>query len=245
MPGETFDHLTVWLPHERVLFPGDLFYCRFPMLSNPLKPDRPVAKWIESLERMREFKPDHFVPSHGPPFHGTVTIDALLANYCEAIRHVHDQTVKGINEQLTLAQILARVRLPDKLARLPYLAERYGTVGWAVKGIFRQYTGWYDFNPAHLNLVSRSVFAQAVLDATGGPARLMVEGRRALAEGKNQIALELTDVVLAARPRHARARKMRLAALARLGKSAPNAVERNIYRAGAKALSRALAKGRK
>jgi alkyl sulfatase BDS1-like metallo-beta-lactamase superfamily hydrolase len=231
--GESADHLTVWLPRERILFPGDLFYRCFPMLSNPLKADRPVAKWIESLERMRVLQPEYLVPSHSAPIHGTAEVDSSLASYAKAIRHVHDETVKGINARLSLHQILDRVRLPDELARLPYLAERYGTVRWAVKGIFRQYTGWYDFNPAHLNPGPRRLRATALLQAAGGPAPFVSGAKRALDTGENQTVLELTEIVLDARPRHERARALRAAALKRLSGSAANAFEANIYRSAA------------
>jgi alkyl sulfatase BDS1-like metallo-beta-lactamase superfamily hydrolase len=239
--GESVDHLMVWLPSEKILFPGDLFYGCFPMLSNPMKADRPVAKWVESLERMQALQPDYLVPSHGAPIYGAAEIDCTLSNYARAIRHVHDETVRGINEHLTLPQILDRVRLPDELSRLPYLAERYGTVRWAVKGIFRQYTGWYDFNPAHLNPGPRSAFARALLEASDGVGPFLARAQRGIEAGENQVVLELTEIVLDVHPRHPRARALRLAALRRLGDTAPNALERNIYRAAARALSRAPA----
>jgi len=237
--GESADHLMVWLPREKILFAGDMFYRCFPMLSNPLKPDRPVAKWIESLERMCALQPEHLVPSHGPPMHGAAVIDETLGNYAQAIRHVHDETVRAINEGLALPRILARVRLPEDLARLPYLAERYGTVRWAVQGIFRQYTGWYDFNPAHLNARPRLARSAALLEAAGGPAPFVWRARRALDVGNNQTVLELTEIVLDVRPRHERALALRLAALTRLANTGSNALERNIYRAAAKSLSQA------
>jgi len=239
--GESTDHLMVWMPREKILFPGDLFYRCFPMLSNPLKADRPVAKWIESLERMRALRPGCLIPSHGAPVHGAAEIDETLGNYAKAIRHVHDETVKGINERLTLPQILDHVRLPEELARLPYLAERYGTVRWAAKGIYRQYTGWHDFNPAHLNPSPRRKLSRALLEASGGPRPFVARARRALDAGENQIVLELTEIVLDVHPRHPQARALRLAALTRLGNSGSNALERNIYRAAAKALSHTAA----
>src|SRR5262249_22092282 len=68
--GETVDHVMVWIPQERVLFPGDLYYSSFPMLSNPMRPDRPVLAWAESLERMRALHPLYLVPSHSKPLSG-------------------------------------------------------------------------------------------------------------------------------------------------------------------------------
>jgi glyoxylase-like metal-dependent hydrolase (beta-lactamase superfamily II) len=96
-PGETVDQLILWLPQERALLPADLFYRGLPMLSSPMKPDRPVLSWAESLERMCWFRPKYLVPSHGKPIRGSAVVDSVLRNCAQAIRHVHDQTVKRIN----------------------------------------------------------------------------------------------------------------------------------------------------
>ena len=104
-PGETLDQLIVWLPQERTLLSADLFYRGFPMLSSPMKPDRPVLSWAESLERMCRFRPEYLVPSHGKPIRGSAVVDSVLRNYAQAIRHVHDQTVKRINAGQSLEQI--------------------------------------------------------------------------------------------------------------------------------------------
>ena len=81
------------------------------------------------------------MPSHGEPGRGAENIDETLGNYAKAIRHVHDETVKGINDGLTLDETRRRVALPEELAGLPYLAEATES-RWAVTGIFRQCTGW-------------------------------------------------------------------------------------------------------
>ena len=46
---------------------------------------------------MRALRPECLMPSHGAPVHGAAEIDETLGNYAKAIRHVHDETVKGIN----------------------------------------------------------------------------------------------------------------------------------------------------
>ena len=232
--GETFDHLMVWLPAQRTLLPGDLFYFGFPMLSNPMGADRPVLAWADSLERMRTLRPEYLIPSHGRSLRGEQVIDDKLKNYARAIRYVHDETVRGINEGLGLQQIRDSVVLPDDLACLPYLRPSYGTLPWAVNGIFRQYTGWYDFDPAHLNPSPHGMLQRALLDATGGPAQLIARAQRARRVGQEQLALELADIVLAAHPRHKAAEQVRLRALKRLGATTSNGVERNIYRTAAR-----------
>jgi glyoxylase-like metal-dependent hydrolase (beta-lactamase superfamily II)/SAM-dependent methyltransferase len=233
--GESLDHVMTWVPRIRTLFPGDLYYNDFPMLSNPMKPSRPVLAWAESLDRMRALRPSHLVPSHGPPLSGADKIDVVLANYARAIRHVHDETVKRIDQGLPLEEILRQVKLPGDLARLPYLQERYGTVAWSVTGIFRQYTGWYDLDPANLGPSPRAVLNRALLDSCGGPAPLLERARRALRERQPQLALELAEIVLAARPGNHPAQRVRLQAMRRLASTASeNRVARRIYRTAAR-----------
>lgn len=233
--GESLDHAMIWVPQLRTLFPGDQYYADFPMLSNPMKPSRPVLAWAESLDRMRALRPAYLVPSHGPPISGVEQIDMVLANYARAIRHVHDETVKRINQGLSLDEILRQVTLPGDLSQLPYLQERYGTVAWAVTGIVRHYTGWYDLDPANLNPSSRAVLHRALLDTCGGPGPLLERARRALREDQPQLALELADILLTARPRNSSAQRIRLQALRRLAAAgSENRVARRIYRTAAK-----------
>ena len=227
--GETVDHLMVWMPRERVLFPGDLFYRSFPMLASPMKHDRPIKKWAESLDRMRRLRPAYLVPSHGPPVVGEDVIDETLANYAKAIHYVHDETVRLINQGMSLEQIREEVRLPDELAQLPYLAPRYGRIEWGINGIYRQYTGWYDFNPSNLNPGPMSRFHCAVVEAAGGSKPLVERAKKALQDNQPQLVLQLTDVVLGAEPDNRNAHAVRAEALAQLAEAAVNDVERNIY----------------
>ena len=232
--GETVDHLMVWIPEEKALFPGDLYYAGFPMLSSPMRPDRPILGWAESLERMRTFHPEHLVPSHSKPLSGAEEIESTLANYVRAIRFVHDETLNGINEGLTLDEIRRRVKLPDELSKLPYLEEHYGKVAWAVNGVFRKNTGWYGFNPIELNPGPRHTLQLALVEASGGAPALVRRARRALREDDNQLVLELTDIVLGVRPQNEAAHRLRQRALQRLGEAAQNGVERNIYLSAAR-----------
>ena len=98
------------------------------MLSNPMKPDRPVLEWVKSVEMVRQLQPAYMIPSHELPLKGRAAVDSALENYAKAIRYVHDETVKGINQGLTLEQIRQQVRLPDELARMEYLKPYYGRV---------------------------------------------------------------------------------------------------------------------
>lgn len=244
MPGETNDHTVVWLPDQKTLFCGDLFYWSFPMLASPMKPDRPVLEWAAACDRMRELGPEYLVPSHGEPITGKEQIREILTNYAAAIRSVHDQVVRGINIGLSIEQVRASVKLPEELAKLPYLQPEYGRVDWAVNGIYRQYAGWYDMNPTHLNPGSPAKVHQALIEAAGGVGSLIERAKRAESEQQWQLVLELTDVILAApESEHAPAHALRATALEKLAQAAKNGVERNVYRVGARYHERQVEKG--
>jgi alkyl sulfatase BDS1-like metallo-beta-lactamase superfamily hydrolase len=233
-PGETVDHAAVWLPQKRVLFPADLFYAYFPMLSSPMKPNRPVTAWADSIERLCALHAEYLAPSHGTPIAGAAQIEEMLANYSRAIRHVHDETVRCINAGKTVEEAIREVKLPESLARLPYLRQKYGKVSWAVRGLFRQYTGWYSFNPTELDARPEPLRHRTLLRVCGGAAPLIQRARKAWYEKDYQLVLELTEIVLNVQPDHPRAARLRLAALENLAAQSNNNVERNLYRNSAK-----------
>jgi len=230
--GETVDHLMVWLPDLDTLLPGDLFYWSFPMLASPGKPDRPVLEWAASLDRMRQFHPAYLAGSHSRPLAGREAIDLALANYARAIRFVHDETVERINAGQLLHRIRQEVRLPPELAALPYLQPVYGTVEWAVNGVFRQYTGWYDFNPAHLCGGDPAPLECALAEAAGGAPAVLRRARQAESEGRLHLALELAELAARVDPAST-AHRLRAELLERLAAESTNVIARNIYREAA------------
>ena len=173
-----------------------------------MKHDRPVTDWAESIERMQKLGAQHLVPSHTLPVSGGPIIDEMLTSYAAAIRWVHDETVRCINEGLSLTEARRSVRLPGHLAQKPYLAERYGRVDWSVCGIYRQYTGWYDQIPAHLNPSPSAELYRALVEAAGGVEPIVEQARLAHQGGKQQLALELLTVVLDADSSHAAAHRL-------------------------------------
>ena len=150
-PGETDDALSVWFPAEKVLFCGDNLYRSFPNLY-PVRGvgNRDVPAWIDSLNRMLALDADALVPGHTDPFIGRNEVRTVITNYRDAVRHVFDKTIEGMNAGKTPDELAAEIRLPEHLAGLDYLGEYYGNVAWAVRQIFGQYVGWFDGNPLHL-----------------------------------------------------------------------------------------------
>ncbi len=83
-PGETPDHLTVWIPQYKAAFTGDNYYESFPNIYT-LRGTKPrwALDYVNSLNQVLALKPEIVIPSHGQPIHGNAEItrppDALPA----------------------------------------------------------------------------------------------------------------------------------------------------------------------
>jgi alkyl sulfatase BDS1-like metallo-beta-lactamase superfamily hydrolase len=96
--------------------------------------------------------------------------------------------------------------------------------------VFRQYTGWYDFDPAHLNGGDPAPLERALAEAAGGTDAILQRARKAAAEGQLQLALELAEVA----GNNAAAHRLRAELLERRAAQSTNGVARNIYREAAR-----------
>jgi uncharacterized sulfatase len=228
-PGETDDQIYVWLPEQRVLFPGDNFYRAFPNLyAIRGVPLRRVDHWAESLAKMVAEEPEHLVPSHTRPVSGAAARAALQA-YHDGVRSVLDQTIEGMNQGLRPDELARTVRLPDELAANPFLREFYGTVEWSVRTIYSYYLGWFDGNATNLFPLSNAERAERLLALLGGADAVAAEARAALERGDAQWAAELIDHVLVAEPARRDALLLKAEALEDMGERQISANARNWY----------------
>src|SRR5262249_44733725 len=97
-PGETPDHLTVWIPQLKAAFTGDNYYESFPNMY-PLRgtPPRWALDYVNSLDKGLALNPEIVLPSHGRPLIGAADAARKLKQMRDAILYVHDETVKGMN----------------------------------------------------------------------------------------------------------------------------------------------------
>ena len=229
-PGETDDQLYVWLPQQRVLFPGDNFYRAFPNLY-PIRGGmyRDVKIWAESLEKMRQEGAEYLVPGHSRPILGEEQVDEVLGDYASAIRYVYDATIEGMNNGMTANQLAETVTLPEELADSPYLTEFYGMVPWGIKSVFYGKIGWFDGNPTTLLPLPEREQAERIIGLGGGADNIFTELRDAVASEDYQWAMQLADYLLATDYRTAEAREVKIQALRGIARQQINPTARNYY----------------
>lgn len=196
-PGETDDHLFVWLPDRRVLFAGDNIYRAFPNLySIRGVPPRPIRGWIESIDQMRRLcpQPELLILGHTEPIEGAAAIEELLTTYRDAIAYVHDSVLRGINAGKAPDELVETIRLPKHLADHPFLIEQYGTLRASIRGIFGGYMGWLDGQGVNLDPVTDREIAPWIVEELGGIGKVLQRIDGALESGNLRRAIWLSRI---------------------------------------------------
>lgn len=217
IPGETDDQIGVWLPKQEAFLCADDVYKAFPNLyAIRGTPDRNLLQWVESIDTIIEYSPQHLVPSHTRPVEGKSKIQDILTAYRDAIQYIHDQTVRYINQGMDVIDIAKKVVLPESLRMHPYLQEFYGTTEWSVKTVFTSYLGWFNGDAVDLSPLSKTERADRMVKLVG-VSKLLEQAREALRAKDFQWALELSSYVLIMNPGHREATEIKLDCLTSLG----------------------------
>jgi len=93
-PGETYDHLTVWVLSTERHSSATNYYASFPNIYTLRgTPPRWALDYVNSLNKVLALKPDLVLPSHGKPIVSRGD-HRRLTQYRDAIHNVHDEVVK-------------------------------------------------------------------------------------------------------------------------------------------------------
>jgi len=199
--GETLDSLAVWLPDEKTLFIGNWAGAIYGALPNfyTARGDRQrsVPGWLRDLEMLLALNADVLITGHEEPIRGADRIRADLTKLRDAVRHIHDETVKGMNAQKDLPTLMAEIKLPAHLVMAP----GRGPVHWYVRAVWEEYAGWFRHqSTTELYATPPSAVWPELAALAGGADVLATRAHAHIAEGRAVEALHLLEVALAAEP---------------------------------------------
>ena len=193
--GETNDSLAVWLPEERICLCGNVFGPIFGHIPNlvTMRGDRyrDALTAIASVERVRDLQPELLVTGHFEPIAGPNQINAELTRLRDAIQHIHDQTVAGMNAGKDVRTLMREIALPPECE----VGQGYGKVAWDVRAIWENYSGWFHHqSTTELYPVGFDAVAADVVELAGADA-LVRRARAHLAEGRPVHAIHLAELL--------------------------------------------------
>jgi alkyl sulfatase BDS1-like metallo-beta-lactamase superfamily hydrolase len=222
-PGETPDHLTVWIPRYKAAFVGDNYYESFPNIYT-LRGTKPrwALDYIASLDKVLALKPELLLPSHGEPVRGNAEITRRLTQYRDALAYVHDAVVRGMNEGKDVFTLMHEIKLPAELV----VGEGYGNLIWSIRGIYEGYAGWFDMLPTTMYDVPVAAVFPDLAKLAGGAEPVTKLASQYVESGRLVEALHLTEVARAGDPQFRPALEIRLKALESLRAKSKNSNER-------------------
>ena len=189
-PGETPDHLSVWIPQWKAVFTGDTFYESFPNIYTMRGTEpRMALDYVHSLNKVLAWKPELMLLSHGPALNGGENIAARVTKYRDAILYVHDAVVKGMNDGKDVFTLTREIKLPSNLD----VGEGYGKLTWSIRGIYEGYAGWFDLNPATMYGAPPSSPYADLVKMAGGPDPVVARALEMFQKGQAAEALRLID----------------------------------------------------
>ncbi|MDC3221890.1 alkyl/aryl-sulfatase [Planktomarina sp.] len=193
-PGETDDHMVVWLPDHEILFCGDNWYHAFPNLyAIRGTPYRDFQAWANTLTMLSELNAKTLAAGHTRPVFGAQNVHEVLTTTRDAILHVMQFTADGLDKGLSLDDICSTLSLPDAIANKPWLKEFYGKASWSARAFAVGTLGWYDGNPTHLGTLSSSTRAAHMAQLAGGVDKLLHQAEQT---DDMQWRLEICDHLL-------------------------------------------------
>ena len=197
VPGaETNDSVIVWLPQHRICFTGNLFGCPFGHFPNlvTIRGDRYRDALVvaNAVETVRALEPEMICYGHHGPVVGAQLIQDELKALHGAIMHVHDETVRGMNEGKDVHTLMTEIVLPPEFE----VGQGYGKVSWSVRAIWENYAGWFHHtSTTELYAVPASAVHADLVELAGGAEALLERASAKLAGGEREQALHLLDIV--------------------------------------------------
>ena len=148
--AETDDAVAVRIPKEGCIVSGDTIMTgSFPIFGQPVMNEGLMANhdWINTIEELRAYNPDHVLPGHGPLAHDA-EIDLLI----RIEEYFLTEVRKRVDAKMDLTELLTdlETNLPDWITRI---AEVWGTPRYAALRVYRGLIddpepGWQHFKPS-------------------------------------------------------------------------------------------------
>ncbi len=212
VPGaETNDSLVVWLPQHRIVFTGNLFGCPFGHFPNlvTIRGDRyrDALTCAAAAQTVLDLGAELLLYGHHEPVRGAELIRTELTAYRDAVRHVHDAVVDGMNAGKDLHTLQDEIRIPPESE----IGQGYGKLNWGIRAIWENYAGWFKHeSTTELYSVPQKAVHADLLELAGAE-QLVERARRKASDGQPEQALHLLDIVLNADPANAAARELAIA----------------------------------
>lgn len=211
--SDSKDTIVIYVPEEKAIINNhfwSVMYNIYPLRGEQYRDPLVI---VQALDYMLSLEAEHLINVHGLPISGKEKVKRALMDVRDTIQFIWDQTVRGINQNLSPDELVEFVKLPKHLAQSPYVQEFYGEIPYHVRAIHNGLFGWFGNDSATLHPVSPEIEARKLIEGLGGVDKVLSKAQTALSEGDSRWAAQLMSYILRIEPNHAQARQLKADAL--------------------------------
>jgi alkyl sulfatase BDS1-like metallo-beta-lactamase superfamily hydrolase len=202
----------------------------------------PWSKYLNQALVMWGNKVEVIFAQHHWPTWGNDKSVALLKSQRDLYRFINDQTLRMVNQGMTMREIAEAFKMPDSLANVWANRGYYGSVYHNVAATYVLYLGWFDGNPATLHELPPVEASKKYVEFMGGADEVLKKAKAAYDKGEYRWVAQVVHHVVFADPNNQAAKNLEADALEQLGYQAESGPWRNFYLTGAQELRNGVAK---
>ena len=202
----------------------------------------PWSKYLNEALVMWGDKADVIFAQHHWPTWGNDQVVELLQKQRDLYRYINDETLRMVNQGMTMREIAEAFRLPDSLATFWANRGYYGSVYHDVAATYVLYLGWFDGNPSTLHELPPVEASVKYVEFMGGPDAVLEKAKKAYDAGDYRWVAQVANHVVFADPNNQAAKDLVADALEQQGYQAESGPWRNFYLTGAKELREGVQK---
>ncbi|MGA1361702.1 MAG: alkyl sulfatase dimerization domain-containing protein [Ilumatobacteraceae bacterium] len=232
--GETDDHLWTWFPGKKWVATGDFVIWNFPNAGNPQKVQRWPIEWAATLRRIIAKEPELLLPAHGLPIAGRERIARVLDEIATALENLVRDVLGMMNAGATLDEIVHTVRVPADTLAKPYLRPLYDEPEFVVRGVWRQFGGWWDGAASRLKPAPDAAVGSEIAALAGGADVLVRRAHEIALAGDLRLACHLADLAGWAEPSDPEIHEVRAAIYEMRRKSESSLMAKGIFKGAAR-----------
>ncbi len=190
-PSDADDSITIWFPAKGLCVNNLLWPSLFNIYAIRGEEYREPRGLVRGIDHLRGLKPDYLLGTHGPPVSGKQEIERHATMVRDAIQFIWDQTVRGINHDLTSGELIEFVQLPACYEESYFTQQSYGVVEHHARQVHTGLRGWFDGFEADLFPLPTAERCRRLITGFGGSEVVREQARTAIADDDLRWALEL------------------------------------------------------
>ena len=190
-PSDADDSTTIWFPELSVCVNNIVWPALFNIYAIRGEEYRDPRVLLHGLDHLRGLNADHLVGAHGPPISGRDRIAGEVTRARDAIQFIWDQTVRGINRDLTSGELIEFVQLPACYDDSYFTQQLYGLAEHHTRQVHTGLRGWFDGYEAELFPLPTTERCSRLITGFGGRDAVRDQARTAFAADDLRWSLEL------------------------------------------------------